>query len=272
MPLRVDRAPRTHASSVVRFSASHMRRMRTRIPEHEYLVRLGASIRVLRDTLPRFMDVALVERQGHERPSGTAGAYLPRSLPGASLTPLHAQPTHLYHPRIHFRFCVPLPHLPSLPPLGLPADASDAGSAGAGAGRAAVTPSNVPSAAPSFSLHGRGVYLLSARMLRWLLHALFAQPNVVLESLVLLPKREGPSTPSAPPRGSMPCDELIARLRFNGTLRLFGTPHDYTLMFRYRFDRATGTICEHIVDKMEPVPGSRVWQGLANARWRLRPA
>ena len=242
------------------------------MPEFEYQVRVGAVIRTLRDTLPEFMDRALVAT-AEDAPDmrGIKLAFSDSSLIRSDAFPI-------YHDQIHFRFCPPLPPLsgwdgvsigwPLLPvaqrePRALPDERGPG---------------------PSFSLRGRRTYLASARVLRATLKTLFANPTVILESMVLVPSRSGTAAggriagalreggeahgPRAGARDSSTpsADELIARLRFRGTSRVSQSLYDYTMLFRYRFDRGSGTIYEHIVDKMAPMPGRRVWEGLANLR------
>ncbi len=67
-------------------------------------------------------------------------------------------------------------------------------------------------------------------------------------------------------------DKLIVRLRFEGISRVSSQPHTYTVIFKYEFDRKTGMICRHVVDNIQPVPGSKVWAGLSHAWGNLTPA
>lgn len=186
---------------------------RTPLPEHEYQVRLGAAIRVLRDTLPHFLSRGLVDR--------------PEPLPGGQLVAAGAE--HIYHERICFRFAPPIAqHKP--PPL---------------------------------VLRGRWLYLGTAQVLRHVLLGMYSEPQVALEQLIFLRR----TPPLAAPGGVLPGDELMVRIRFLGAVRLSYTPQEYTLLFRYRFDRLTGMICEHSVDKMVPLPG--MWQSLAGLRSKV---
>ncbi|WFD26077.1 hypothetical protein MNAN1_001052 [Malassezia nana] len=157
--------------------------------EHEYQIRLGATIRVLRDTIPYFMDKGLVDRTDIP----TAGSLSQLLGPGSLMR--HAESEHIYHPHIQFRFRAGLP-----------------GPTGAGT---RAEPPAVPESqtwAPNFSLHGRRTYLLSASMLRHALHAMFVAPEVRLEHLAFLRK---PTPPEQDAR-ALPRDELLMRIRFFG--------------------------------------------------------
>lgn len=206
--------------------------------EHEYQIRLGATIRVLRDTLPQFMEQGLVDRTD----TPASGSLSNLLGPGALIR--HAEPEHIYHPHIHFRFRAGMPD---------------------GGARTSTDGAPAPGEqgwAPTFSLHGRRTYLLSAFMLRHALHACFVAPEVRLEHLAFLrkPTLPGQSTEA------IPRDELLTRIRFRGITRVGQAEQNYTVVCRYRFDRRTAMICEHIVDKMVPLPGFRVWQSLSNIR------
>lgn len=205
--------------------------------EHEYQVRLGATIRVLRDTLPQFMEQGLIDRTD----ISTSGSLSRLLGPGALIR--HAEPDHIYHPHIHFRFRAGLP---------LPTDTT------ARTGTDIVRAPGKQGWAPTFSLHGRRTYLLSAYMLRHALHACFVHPDVRLEHLAFMRKPT--------PNEQNTRDELLARIRFRGVTRVGHAEQDYTVVCRYRFDRRTAMICEHIVDKMVPLPGFRVWQSLSQFR------
>ena len=50
-------------------STSFVRKQSKHLPEHEYQVRLGAAIQVLRETLPTFMEQGLVDRMPSENSS-----------------------------------------------------------------------------------------------------------------------------------------------------------------------------------------------------------
>lgn len=196
-------------------------------------MRVGAAIRHLRETLPQFMERALVDRD-EAAPRNALAPYI-----DARMHLLHGQIGHIYHPRIYFRFCPPLPPLPDSVPGSVPFQ-------------------------PAFSLRGRRPYLMSAQVLRCSLHALFSDCVVRLEHLRLVPRRSTALSPAHP----APADELLTRIRFCGTSRVLGTLQNYTMLFRYRFDRSTGQICEHFVDQMMPVPGSRVWHAFPSGLGR----
>lgn len=211
------------------------------LPEHEYQVRLGAAIRHLRATLPQFMQRGLVDRD--EAPSAGVDTLAPYLEKSALIS--RARLTAIYHKDIYFRFRPPLPPLPPLP-----------------SGEAEQH------FAPAFSLRGRRMYRMSAQALRYSLHALFVDTDVRIEHMTLLPDRASVVVDVAPGK-PVPGDELLTRIRFRGTNRVSGALQDFTLLFRYRFDRNSGMVCEHHVDQMMPVPGRRVWQSLANVRSRL---
>lgn len=213
------------------FSASHAALDVRKVPEHEYQVRVGAAIRHLRATLPQFMERALVDREEN----GASDALAPYLSTYALMA--RARASRIYHPDMHFRFCPPLPQLPeSLP--------------------------GKPPFKPAFSLRGRQVYLMSAKWLRWTLRTLFTETHIRIEQLSLLPNRASAVAVDAAPGRPVPRDELLVRIRFRGASRVSGTLRDYSMVFRYRFDRMSGMICEHYVDQMMPIPGSRMWQAL----------
>lgn len=246
------------------------------LPEHEYQVRLGATINVLRDTLPLFMERALVDDiHAKQLQLLNVGQHLPHDIG-----------SHVYHPEIHFQFSptlLPLARLPDwdvgagwplLPPAVHRGD-EDAHS------RTLAPESRLPG--PLLSLYGRRKYLMSARVLQTTLRALLYNTSITLESLVFVPARSGAASAGrvaaatgdshrssgadADANSSGPsADELVARLRFCGLSRVSDSLHDYTVVFRYRFDRASGSICKHTVDNMAPLPGRRVWAGLAAMR------
>ena len=214
------------------FSASQTVLNWNNVPEHEYQVRVGAAIRHLRETLPQFMERGLVDRDD-EAVHDSLSPYL-----GSNALTTYARSAQIYHKRMYFRFGPQLPPLPNAAP-------------------------NVTPFKPAFSLRGRRVYLMSAQWLRWSLRALFYDAHIQIEQLSLLPCAVSPVAPAdAPPGQSMPRDELMMRLRFRGSGRVSGSVQDFVMLFRYRFDRHSGMICEHYVDEMMPIPGSKMWQAL----------
>ncbi|KAN0059859.1 hypothetical protein ACQY0O_008433 [Thecaphora frezii] len=200
--------------------------------------------------------------------------------------------TSIYHPSIAFSF------RPPLPTLGI--GSSDAGADAAassatsgqpghpGSGRDLASADDPQHYGPTISFTGRTLYLTSAHILRHALAALFYDTVLTVETA----RFEGRSKPgqswpgiSASVRGrcdrqdgrsasddaaSNP-DHLTIRLRFEGTSRISLAPHTYTVLFRYTFDRETGTIVKHTVDNIQPVPGSKVWAGLTSAWGVLSP-
>ena len=220
------------------FSPTQTTKQSGPLPEHEYQVRLGAAIRVLRETLPQFMERGLVDRMD-VNPSNPFMQVLKCGIPKSP-----AQPEHVYHSQIQFTFRPgPEPAAP-LRLMSFKRNTDD------------------PSAwTPSISLHGRRTYLFSASALRHALHACFAEPEILLENMSFLRRPATMRTNEALPN---PGDELLTRIRFTGVNRLANTQQSYTIVSSYRFDRATGTICEHRVDKMMPLPGQRTWQTMVN--------
>lgn len=214
------------------------------MPEHEYQVRLGVSIRVLRDTLPQFLDKGLVDR------ADISGTNIMNHLLGGPHAP---KSEHLYHKQILFRFA------PMKPPATISTPTSNVTE------EQSVSTTSEMHWTPSFTFRGRRSYLMSAEALRLSLQAGFSSPQVLLEQLSFMRRPPDVQVPGRPTPG----DELIARIRFRGTNRISQTLQDYAVVFRYRYDRATGTICEHHVEKMMPVPGQRMWQRMASMRSRL---
>ncbi|PKI84360.1 hypothetical protein MVES1_001713 [Malassezia vespertilionis] len=243
------RAAAPRSRHVTLFSPTHVSQARLTLPEHEYQVRVGAVVRHLRKTLPQFMECGLLEGT---RNDAAHPAQL-RPMISQPLSP-NVTPDRIYHEQIHFCFSPPLPPLPPLPLR-----------------EESASKVNVPEHfSPAFSLHGHRMYMLSAQALRWSLHALFKDAEVRVEHMSFVPRRtQLNAAVLSRSKALVPMDELIARIRFRGTTRVSHAVQDYTMLFRYRLDRTSGTICEHHVDQMMPVPGSQVWQGLANMRSKL---
>ncbi|KAK0540758.1 hypothetical protein OC842_000327 [Tilletia horrida] len=321
-----------------------------RLTEHEYQVRLGRAIQLLRATLPDFMAVGLADYP----PSPPTAHSIPlldplalvrlapslglrRSARGRGAAAQVAYDTEeagafgsIYHPDVLFEF---------MPSLSGPSSASEDGAAPGEAG-ASTTPSAAGSSSsssspststsqqsssstsnnisaehphpdelegrPSFSFSGRTLYLASAHVLRHTLKALFSEPHVALERLHLVraggrggsqysggwqsrgecadephtpPPLPGEQPPRPSPSGPEPktggaaaaADELIARLTFSGLARVTHQPHEYTVLFRYTLDRATGQIVRHRVERIQPEVGRSLWTGLSLAWFRLAP-
>lgn len=159
------------------------------LPPHEYKVRVGAAVDVLRATLPRFVETGIVER--HTRGD-------------------------VYHPHVEFR--APAWH----------------------------------GVWPTAAFCGRRKYLASAQLVRLALIGAFSETAIALERVVFVPAS----------RARARADELLVRLRAVCISRV-GAHHDYVLLFRYTFDRASGTVCAHSVESMEPLPTARTLAGFA---------
>ncbi|EPQ25872.1 uncharacterized protein PFL1_06546 [Pseudozyma flocculosa PF-1] len=197
--------------------------------------------------------------------------------------------TSIYHPSIAFCFRPPLPSL-----------GGGGGDEGAGSSYDSTVEARSPSSAlarsdnghhphyrPVISFSGRTLYVASAHVLRHALSALFYDTSLSVETARFEGRsRPGQSWPGISPyirnhhRGaesdgdggsvSTP-DQLTIRLRFEGLSRMSSVAHTYTVLFRYTFDRDTGTVVKHIVDNIQPVPGSKVWAGLTSAWGVLSP-
>lgn len=227
------------------------------IDEHEYRLRIGRAIHLLRATLPEFMRLGLVDYDGEgSSPSSSSPLRLDAlslsSLPGLSMLGLASASNNrksgykgkererdaglgdgvlsVYHPSVSFHFRPPVSHL---------------------------------SGGPSLAFSGRTLYLASAQVLRHALSALFSDANVVLDRMQLVgASGSGSSTGSAGPAGlgkdEGRGDDLLVKLRFEGINRMTGAPHDYTVVFRYSFDPASGQIIRHSVESVQPAPGRKV--------------
>ncbi|CDR88600.1 uncharacterized protein SPSC_04427 [Sporisorium scitamineum] len=202
----------------------------------------------------------------------------------------------LYHPSIAFEFRPPVPH------LGI--GNSDDASAGTFATKGNGKLSNISEGqdqmpldtldehsrgGPTVYFNGRTMYVASSHLLRHALSALFHDTSLHLESARFEGRsKAGSSWPGISPyvRRSTPNrtssvntsssdgqwhDKLVIRLRFEGISRVTSHPHTYTVIFKYEFDRSTGMIARHVVDNIQPVPGSKVWAGLTNAWGTLSP-
>ncbi|PWZ00324.1 hypothetical protein BCV70DRAFT_231931 [Testicularia cyperi] len=207
---------------------------------------------------------------------------------GRTESPTHSDFTSLYHPSIAFEFRPPLPH------LGLGGDPGDGEDTKHGVGgfrgrRSSQTDNHDEHGrgGPTICFNGRTMYTASSHILRHALSALFYDTSLHLESArfegrskpegswpginshirtrsATDPEAEGDGSPHGP-------DKLVIRLRFEGMSRVSSQPHTYTVIFRYEFDRATGTVARHVVDNIQPVPGSKVWAGLSHAFGALSP-
>uniref|UniRef100_V5E3X9 Uncharacterized protein n=1 Tax=Kalmanozyma brasiliensis (strain GHG001) TaxID=1365824 RepID=V5E3X9_KALBG len=141
-----------------------------------------------------------------------------------------------------------------------------------------------PRGGPAICFNGRTMYVASSHLLRHALSALFHDTFLHLESA----RFEGRSKAGSAWPGISPFvkrstasetssdgawqDKLVVRLRFEGISRVSSHPHTYTVIFKYEFDRKTGMIGRHVVDNIQPVPGSKVWAGLSHAWGNLTPA
>lgn len=211
--------------------------------------------------------------------------------------PTHASPARatrpdevfdsLYHPSIAFEFRPPLPHIGigKDGPSNVESSSSISNARHSGNVRdLASLDADEPHSrgGPTICFNGRTMYVASSHLLRHALSALFHHTELHLESArfegrsrsgTLLGSRSSihqKSEAKALTNGSGP-ERLIVRLRFEGISRVSSHPHTYTVIFRYEFDRNTGMIIRHVVDNIQPVPGSKVWAGLTNAWGNLSP-
>ena len=180
-------------------STSFVRKQSKHLPEHEYQVRLGAAIRVLRETLPTFMEQGLVDRMPSENSSS-----LLRVLKMGAPKRFSQPPDHLYHHNIHFAFqpahaTIPFGMISALAAPPSP-DKQEGGKVWS----------------PCFSFHGRNAYFLGASVLRHTLHACFSEALIHMEHMQF--QRKAPPV-MASPNSAQPGDELIMRIRFSGTNR-----------------------------------------------------
>ncbi len=201
----------------------------------------------------------------------------------------------LYHPSIAFEFRPPLPHIG----IGKSEEPDANSNRSRTASSAAAGESNHTSlelydehhrGGPTICFNGRTMYVASSHLLRHALSALFHDTSLHLESARFEGRsKAGSSWPGISPyirrhtpdasnadsnsssNGSWQ-DKLIIRLRFEGISRVTSHPHTYTVIFKYEFDRRTGMIVRHVVDNIQPVPGSKVWAGLSHAWGNLTPA
>ncbi|KAJ1018803.1 hypothetical protein NDA16_004608 [Ustilago loliicola] len=197
----------------------------------------------------------------------------------------------LYHPSIAFEFRPPLPHITLGKSEGSNADKTSSRKTRATSGESDGGKSSPTSlevydehsrGGPTICFNGRTMYVASSHLLRHALSALFHDTSLHLESAHFEGRsKAGSSWPGISPyikRSTQPGtdsdsshssgswqDKLVVRLRFEGISRVSSHPHTYTVIFKYEFDRATGMIARHVVDNIQPVPGSKVWAGLSNA-------
>lgn len=202
----------------------------------------------------------------------------------------------LYHPSIAFEFRPPLPHIS----LGK-SEGSDASETSSHKARLSPDEHNDGKSSstslerydeharggPTICFNGRTMYVASSHLLRHALSALFQDTSLYLESARFegrskagsswpgispyIKRSTQPGTDSDNSHGGSWQDKLVVRLRFEGISRVSSHPHTYTVIFKYEFDRATGMIARHVVDNIQPVPGSKVWAGLSNAWGTLSP-
>ncbi|PWN27836.1 protoheme IX farnesyltransferase [Jaminaea rosea] len=230
------------------------------ISDHEFNVRLSRAVSLLRATLSDFMRIGLVDYDtshvsSSSSSSGLGIPALDRLGLGAILEAFGARssakakarselPTQhgaddadcpVYHPNIVFKFRPPSASLPN-----------DSGSADAGL----------------VTFSGRAMYFGSAHVLRMALSALFSQTSINLERAHL--NKPGDGCTAGREDAS-----LVLRMTFNGVVRVTQQVHEYTVVFKYRFDPETGMIVQHTVDRIEPAPGKKIYAGLAAAFARL---
>ena len=204
----------------------------------------------------------------------------------------------LYHPSIAFEFRPPLPHIGIGKSEGSDNEAASSRTIGihseasvdqSGSGTSLDLYDHHSRGGPTICFNGRTMYIASSHLLRHALSALFHDTSLHLESARFEGRsKAGSAWPGISPYirrstqsgkdGSDPStagswqDKLVIRLRFEGISRVSSHPHTYTVIFKYEFDRATGMIARHVVDNIQPVPGSKVWAGLTNAWGTLTPS
>ena len=272
------------------------------VSAHEYRLRVGRAVHLLRSTLPQFMTSGLVdypetlpdhgeEEDGMRAQYGLTGSMLVDPLrPGLLFDKSHhaaagrhgkekAVDESIYHPNIRFIF---------RPPINPSASAEEEDTSAFASLR-----QDHNSSSPSLSFSGRTLYLTSSQVLRTALSAIFSNATVNIERIYLvgggssgrgngssslgrtLRSPPGPvdPPPSPSPTGSTSSketagggatseDELIVRLVFKGKVRVTKYPHEYTAVFRYTFDQDTGQIKRHAVEKIQPAPGRKVSRNL----------
>lgn len=248
------------------------------VTDHEFEVRLGRAVSLLRATLSDFMRIGLVDYDtshvsSSSSSSGLGFPSLDRLGLGAILGVFGATaqakerhreslPPHLrtdadcpvYHPDIVFKF-----HPPTTS-TGSSSDGSLDSHSASGDG----------SSSRLLTFSGRTMYFGSAHILRHALGALFSETTVLIERVRLQRGSTGTSTRATESSsgsdigkalagsGSNREATLILRLTFTGVVRVTQQVHDYAVIFRYRFDPSSGMIIEHEVDKIEPAPGKKV--------------
>lgn len=251
------------------------------VNDHEFQLRVGRAYDLLRATIPDFMRIGLVDYDqysSHDKQSSSKMSLLDalmfRSLRQRAaedgllggLTGIRSNEEknsllfdldssvnqQVYHSNIHFRFC----------PVGTSADAN-------------LTDEE----AASLSFTGRSLYFASAHVLRHTLNALFTNTQVSIES-IRREKKSGTHTRSKDQQSTVQNESNIStstsrqetiylRVQFLGHLRVTGAEHRYTLIFRYEFDPKTGRIINHIVERIEPAIGRKLWFGLASVWQRI---
>ncbi|KAK0550879.1 hypothetical protein OC845_002442 [Tilletia horrida] len=273
------------------------------LSEHEYQVRLGRAIQLLRATLPDFLSIGLADYPSASSSSSSSSA--PSS--GLRLDPLAlvrlgpplrsskfktTSPSDegafgsVYHSDVLFEF------MPSLSPTGsteseaaanpIPGSSSASKSASQEPdsvttarpeqmGCSDVSRDELEGSKPSFSFSGRTLYFASAHVLRTVLKALFINPHVSLDRLHLIRRSSGESGVQSSESAGHQNDELIARLSFSGTTRVTHQLHEYTVLFRYTIDRGSGQVIRHRVERIQPEIGRSLWSGFSLAWFRLAP-
>lgn len=259
------------------------------VSDHEFNVRLGRAVSLLRATLDDFMRIGLVDYDCTNMASSSSNSgigipSLDRLGLGAIVRTFAARmsakesfreelPSHLrtvsdcpvYHPQIVFKF--------------RPPDATSL---------SVTEPEDQRAENALITFSGRTMYFGSARILRRALSALFSETNVNIERAHLqrgdhdnggaaqhapTPSRLGPEPPPATPEPNANPSRrqatLVLRLTFSGVVRVTQQLHEYTVIFRYKFDPHTGMIIEHKVERIEPAPGERIWAGLSSTFARL---
>lgn len=294
----------TRGTRITRYSEQIPEQPRSRnsaqISDHEYQIRVGKACRVIVETLPDFMSRGVVDLDDLAPPLATHTSQssrpnfmrrlsflnqnaLKRAIWGKQIEPDARKDVpfdSLYHPSIAFEF------RPPIPTIGL-GKGSEPLKQTTGPGPDGSSSSDLHRGGPTICFSGRTVYTTSAHVLRHALSALFYDITLHLDSarfegrsrtasswseISSYLRRQSESPDFEGKSSSSGRDRLIIRLRFEGVSRVTLQPHTYTVIFKYDFDQQSGTIDRHVVDNIQPIPGSKVWAGLTNVWDTLSPA
>lgn len=218
-----------------------------RVSDHEYQLRLGRAVHLLRATLPDFPRLGLVDYSHNSNSNNSTLDFL--GFPSLALSSLlrhqsqsssastnqdSEEDLSIYHPSIKFSYRPPLNNPPEL-------ELGDQG--------------------PNLTFSGRSIYLTSSQVLRHALNVIFTEVQVELERVQLVRSSSGFSKTSLKAEGGGVAgrnDELMVRLKLKALTRVTHSQHEYTVIFRYQFCGDTGLIKRHRVEKIQPAPGRKV--------------